>query len=100
MLRYRFTRKAVSDLSDIWNYTYVKWSEDQADKYYQLLINTCGQIADNPGLGKNYSIIIDNLLGFRAGRHIIIYHSLDGDEIEIIRILHEQMDLGIRLKDK
>lgn len=29
----RFTRKAVEDLSDIWNYTADMWSERQADTY-------------------------------------------------------------------
>ena len=100
MVRYRLTNKAVADLSNIWNYTYSKWSEDQADKYYQMLLDTCQQIADNPDLGRNYSIVIDKLLGFRAGRHIIFYTSIDGDEIEVLRILHEQMDLGNRLQDK
>lgn len=31
MAEIRFTRKAVEDLSDIWNYTTDKWSEQQAD---------------------------------------------------------------------
>jgi len=100
MVRYRLTNKAVTDLSNIWNYTYSKWSEDQADMYYQMLLDTCMRIADNPDLGKDYSIVIDELLGFRAGRHIIFYRSIEGDEIEVVRILHEQMDLGNRLKDK
>jgi toxin ParE1/3/4 len=100
MPKYILTNKAVTDLSDIWNYTYSKWSEIQADKYYQLLIDTCDKIADNPDLGKDYSIVIDNLLGFRAGRHIIFYRRLEGDKIKVIRILHDQMDLGSRLQDK
>jgi len=100
MPKYRLTNKAVTDLSEIWNYTYSRWSEIQADKYYQLLIDTCGKITDNPDLGKDYSIVIDNLLGFRAGRHIIFYRRIEGDKIEVIRILHEQMDLRIRLQDK
>lgn len=97
MAKYRLTQKAVADLADIWNYTYDMWSEDQADKYYNMLIDTCGQIADNPGLGKGYSIINNNLMGFRAGRHIIFFRSIGADEIEVIRIIHEQIDLGNRL---
>jgi toxin ParE1/3/4 len=87
-------------LTDIWNYTYLKWSEDQAEKYYHLLIDTYIKIADNPGLGNDYSIITNNLLGFKAGRHIIFYRCIEGDEIEVIRILHEQMNIGSRLLDK
>ena len=97
MARYMLTNKAVADLTKIWSYTYFKWSESQADKYYQMLLDNCAQVADNPDLGKDYFIVSDNLLGFRAGRHIIFYRRIDGDKIEVIRILHEQMDLENRL---
>ena len=40
MARYSLTNKAVEDLSKIWEYTYEVWSESQADKYYELLINS------------------------------------------------------------
>ena len=100
MARYRITNKAVADLSYIWDYTYLKWSEDQANKYYQMLLDTRIRIADNPDLGKGYSIVFDDLFGFRAGRHIIFYRQVEENEIEVIRILHEQMDIGNRLHDK
>ena len=58
MANYRFTRKAVEDLSDIWNYIYDNWSEHQADTYYQLLIESCEKISQDPDIGKNYSGII------------------------------------------
>ena len=41
MANYFFSKKAVEDLSEIWNYTYDAWSESQADKYYNLLIGFC-----------------------------------------------------------
>ena len=33
MAKYSLTRKAVEDLSKIWNYTFDTWSENQADTY-------------------------------------------------------------------
>lgn len=45
MTKLRFTRKAVEDLSDIWRYTVERWSEEQADRYYGLLVATCRKIA-------------------------------------------------------
>ena len=33
MAKYHLTNKAVDDLSEIWDYTYEVWSENQADKY-------------------------------------------------------------------
>lgn len=54
MVEYKLTNKAVADLSKIWEYTFEVWSEKQADKYYDLLISNCEEIAINPDLGKNY----------------------------------------------
>ena len=100
MARYRLTNKAVDDLTQIWNYTIDKWSETQADKYYQMLLDNFSEVANNPDLGKNYSGVFENLSGYRAGRHIIFYRRIGDDEIEIARILHEQMDLKNRIKEK
>ena len=93
MAKYKLTIKAVDDLSNIWNYTLEMWSEKQADKYYNMLVDSFNEIARNPKLGKNYSDIIENILGIRVGRHIIFYRKTQDYEIEITRILHEQMDL-------
>ena len=38
MASYLLTNKAVEDLTEIWHYTYYKWSEKQADKYYKMLL--------------------------------------------------------------
>jgi toxin ParE1/3/4 len=100
MAKYKFTKKAVYDLGRIWNHTLKKWSEDQADRYYYMLLENCKEVANNPELGKNYSGVTKNLLGFKAGRHIIFYRRIDENEIEITRILHEQMDIENRIKDK
>jgi toxin ParE1/3/4 len=100
MAKYKLTNKAVDDLTQIWNYTFNKWSENQADKYYHMLLDNFIGVANNPDLGKNYSGVIENLLGFRAGRHIIFYRKIEENEIEITRILHEQMDLKNRIKEK
>jgi toxin ParE1/3/4 len=100
MANFNFTNKAVLDLTQIWNYTLKKWSEGQADRYYNMLIENCKEVAINPDLGKNYSGVTENLLGFKAGRHIIFYRKISETEIEITRILHEHMDIKNRIKDK
>ncbi len=65
-----------------------------------MLLDNYIELASNPELGKDYFMVTDNLLGFRAGRHIIFYHRIKEGEIVIIRILHEHMDLKNRLTDK
>ena len=97
MANFKLTHKAVEDLSRIWNYTFEKWSEKQADKYYFVLLENCQNIADNPGLGKNYKTISTELVGFKVNRHIIFYRKIDDKSIEITRILLERMDLKSRV---
>ena len=98
MANYILTNKAVYDLSEIWNYTIDCWSEKQADFYYQMLLDNCKEIAENPALGKNYEEILKQIYGHRAGRHITFYRKLNTNEVEITRILHEQMDLKNRIQ--
>ena len=98
MAKLRFTNQAISDLAQIWSYTFNNWSEKQADIYYRMLIESCTDLASNPESGKRYPEINNDLQGIKAGRHIIFYHSIESNEVEIIRILHEQMDLKRRLK--
>jgi len=98
MAKYYLTHKAVEDLDNIWNYTQTTWSEQQADLYYNMLVNACRKITENPRLfGLKYEEIVDGLYGFRANRHIIFYRILANDDILVIRILHQMMDLKLRV---
>jgi toxin ParE1/3/4 len=92
-------QEAIDDLNAIWDYTFEQWSENQADKYYSTLRFACKEIGENPDIGKEYTGIISDLLGLKSGKHIIFYHLISEDEIEIIRILHERMDLKNRLTE-
>ena len=97
MAKYFLSNQAVKDLADIWIYTLEEWSEDQADKYYQYLLDSCQEVAANPNLAKQYEEVTDGLLGIRANRHIIFFRILSKSEIEVLRILHGMMDLNSKL---
>lgn len=99
MAEYKLTNKAVEDLNDIWEHTIEKWSEEQADKYYNLLLSSFLEIANNPDLGKNYQGIKKELFGLKLKRHIIFYRKSDDKPLEIIRILHGRMDLKNRINE-
>ena len=92
MLKLTLRQEAIDDLTDIWNYTKTKWSENQAEKYYQTIKSTCILIAENPIIGKNYTEISRHLFGLKSGKHIIFYSIISEFEIEVIRILHERID--------
>jgi toxin ParE1/3/4 len=97
MGKYLLTRKAVQDLSEIWHYTLHTWSEAQADKYYYLLLDTCQALADEKIFGRSYQTVKNGLWGVRAGEHVIFYIKLEGNKIEVVRILHSRMDLRTRI---
>jgi toxin ParE1/3/4 len=92
-------QEAIDDLNSIWDYTFEKWSEKQADMYYATIKMACNGIGDSPEIGKEYDGISRNLLGFKSGKHIIFYRQNSNERIEIIRILHERMDLKNRITE-
>lgn len=98
MAKYSFTKSAVRDLTEIWDYTKKIWSEKQAEKYYQLIIQACKEIAKDPNKGKEYHEVYPELKGLKITKHIIFYRQLTDKSIEISRILHERMDLKSRLR--
>ncbi len=93
MANFYLKLKASEDLAEIWNYTYDEWSEKQADKYFQLLLDACQELANDPTRGKKYDILIDNIWGYKVGEHIIFYQKISTKEVEVVRILHGMMDL-------
>jgi toxin ParE1/3/4 len=99
MAKIVFRQEAINDLTDIWNYTLQKWSENQADRYFETIKAACKEIGENPSAGKNYTEISNHLFGLTSGKHIIFYHHISKDEIEVIRILHERMDLKFRINE-
>ena len=97
MAKVLLRQEAIDDLSDIWHYTLHEWSENQAEKYYETIKFACKEIGKNPNIGKLYTEISKYLFGLKTGKHIIFYHLISEDEIEVIRILHESMDLKNRI---
>jgi len=93
MAKYHLTNLAIEDLSIIWEYTFDTWSEKRADKYYNMLLLSCNEIAKKPKIGKQYDFVSKGILGFKSEEHIIFYSIITKNEIEVIRILHGMMDL-------
>ncbi len=99
MAKYQLSNKTKIDLIEIWDYTVRTWSVNQAEHYYNQIIETCINLSKDPKIGKHYSEVYPDLLGFKTGKHIIFYQIIDTQEIFVFRILHEQMDLDSRLKE-
>ena len=84
--------KARFDLDDIWDYTIDAWGRDQAKIYLRAINHAFQKLAKNPHLGKKYDGIHEGLRAYPSGKHLIFYFKTNAG-IDIVRILHERMDI-------
>lgn len=98
-LPYIISKNAISDIEDIWRYTVKKWSADQANRYYQLIFDEINFICSKPESGKQ----IDHIrAGYRMSKvksHLLFYRVVN-NTVEVVRILHERMDIEAKLANK
>lgn len=97
MSNYRISGKAIEDLEKIWVYTIENWSVEQADRYYNLIIDEIKFLSVHFDHGKSMEHI---RAGYRASRvksHLIFYKRFNENTIDIIRILHQRMDIESQL---
>ena len=97
-LSYVISKKAVSDLEEIWVFTAEKWSADQADRYYNLIFDEINFICKNIHAGKPMEHVRKDYRASKVKSHLIFYRIIS-DTVEIIRILHERIDIESRLND-
>ena len=91
--KYLISKHAIKDLNDIWLYTYQRWSIEQADRYYELLIGEIEFIAENYQTGKSLEQTRKNYRVSKIKSHLIFYRKSETGLVEIIRILHQRMDV-------
>ena len=97
-LPYVISKKAIFDLEEIWHYTVEKWSLDQADHYYNLIFDEIHFICKNTIAGKSMEHIRKGYRASKVKSHFIFYR-IQNNTVEVIRILHERMDVENRLND-
>jgi toxin ParE1/3/4 len=95
-LPFVISKKAVNDLEEIWLYTADKWSIEQADRYYNLIFDEINYICRNMNAGKSMEHVRKGYRAAKVKSHLIFYRVIN-NTIEVIRILHERMDIEIRL---
>ena len=98
MPAFRLTAKARADLRDIGRYTQRTWGRDQRNHYLSRLDEAFHLLAREPDRGRSCDNIRQGYRKYQVRRHVIFYRR-SGADIEIIRILHERMDLEARLSE-
>lgn len=73
-------------------HTLQTWGKEQYNQYRLLLRKALDRIADRPTLGKKRDELCSGCLSYPAGRHVIFYRCTETG-IEVIRILHDSMDI-------
>jgi len=98
-MKYEISEKASEDIENIWLFTYENWSQEQADRYYNLIMDEIEFVSENfeSGMSRNYL-----RKGYRSTKvksHIIFYKKSLKNIVEIIRVFHQKMDVESRLND-
>lgn len=97
-MNYVISKAASYDLEEIWLFTAKRWSREQADRYYNLLLDEIADLCKNPKNGQDYSHIRSGYQRRKVQSHFIFYKiNAEKKLLEVIRILHQQMDIDKRL---
>lgn len=97
---YKISKEATNDLEKIWLYTIETWSAEQADRYLNLLFDEIEYVCLQPNSGSDFGHVRKGYFCSRVKSHFIFYIINEKkNELEIIRILHQQMDIENRLNE-
>lgn len=95
-LPYLISKLAALDLEEIWFFSVEKWSIEQADRYYSLILDEIEYICTNINVGKSMDHVRKGYRASKVKSHLIFYR-VNKNTIEIIRILQERMDIESNL---
>jgi toxin ParE1/3/4 len=76
----------------IWQYGAEEWSEEIVEKHLFEIEHMCARLIETLMLGKSRDEIIAGMKSITVRPHVIFYH-LSKEIIEIVRILHQRMDV-------
>ena len=98
-MKYEISEKANEDIENIWLFTYENWSQEQADRYYNLIMDEIEFISENFESGISRDYLRKGYRSTKVKSHIIFYKKSSKNIVEIIRVLHQKMDVENRLND-
>ena len=90
---FRISKQALEDIDKIWLYTHENWSVNQANHFYRLIYQEIEFISEDFESGKDISKIKSGYKQARVKSHLIIYTKGSDNVLEIIRVLHQMMDI-------
>ncbi len=104
MANYRFFHTADSRQDEIWDYTLKNWGEKQAEEYTTELHQHLAKISDNKLIWCTFpkNLIVPDDLDIPVyfnhfKHHYIFFRELSDGCLGIMTILHDSMDIPVRL---
>ena len=88
--------RAEQDLLEIWLYTLNEWGEHRADEYLNKLDQAIQLLAEQPLMCRERIELTPPVRIHRHAHHLVVYLVL-ADGINVIRILHDSMDIDNQL---
>ncbi len=88
---------AKQDLNNIWLYSFQNWGEAQADQYFDQLSKAIELLGSAPMMSHIRQEFTPPVRIHHHASHLIIYVTTE-DSVEIIRVLHESMDIEALLE--
>jgi toxin ParE1/3/4 len=95
--RYLLSPAAQIDLEQIWDYTCDRWDVEHADDYLRELQRAIARTAANPRIGRACDEIRPGYRKLAAGSHTLYYRVTPDGVIDVVRVLHQRMDVDRRL---
>lgn len=96
-MRYVIKRAALADLNDIARYTRKSWGRSQELVYIKGIFDCFEKIASKETFNVDFSYIKEGCFKCKINHHLVLFRWLTDGRPEIIRILHEEMDIPLQL---
>lgn len=84
---------AHGDLEQIWDYTCERWDDKQAEEYVREIQRAIERVVDNPTIGRACDPVRPSYRKHAVGAHTLYNRIVPGDLIDVVRILHQRMDV-------
>jgi toxin ParE1/3/4 len=97
MKGYLLSPLAVSDLSDIWDYSAREWGVRQAERYVLNIRDACESLASGRQRGQSAEHVRAGYRRQIVGSHVLFFRVTPDGFIDVVRILHQRMDIESQL---
>ncbi len=96
MSGYALSPAAQADLESIWDYTVTHWGETKAEEYTRNIQAACEALSRGKLVSRSAGDIREGYRKVSVGSHVMFFRIQSG-AVEIMRILHQSMDVGRHL---